>query len=822
MIRSLRNRLCTGLLALATSAQAGAAQVPPSKPEDGPATTRSIIDATWGDRAVCDAAATAPGTALTLWYKRPARVWDEALPIGNGRLGAMIFGGVADERMQLNEDSVWDGGPEDPANPAGLKALPEIRRLLFEGKNKEAVDLAGKTMMGKPTRIKSYQSLGELWFETPHLNGVTGYQRSLNLGQALATTTYVHEGVTFTREAFASAVDGLIVVRFTASKPASITFTALLKRQQNANCAVARDDPKSLELSGRVGKESGVRFAARLSAVASGGTVACAEGCLSVTGADSVTLLIAGATSYPGLANITGSVDAIDPVETCRSTVAKAVGKSYESMKAAHIADYRRLFDRVSIDLGTAPSEAAALPTDERLKKSGPPDPDLVETYFQYGRYLLISSSRPGGLPANLQGIWGWQMKMPWNGDFHTNINVQMNYWPAETANLADLHMPLFDLMDSLVKPGGRTAEVLYGAKGWVVHHLTNAWGYTAPADGPHGIWPVGGTWLALHPWEHYQFSGDKEFLKARGWPLMKGAARFIIDTLVEAPTGTPVAGKLVTNPSHSPDNRFKLPNGETHVFTYGATMDVMIIHELLTACIAASRVLDCDAPFRAECEKTLAKLAPVKISARTGGIQEWIEDYEETEVSHRHVSHMFGVHPGSMITATTPDLFEAARKSLNRRGDGATGWSLAWKINLWARLRDGDRTFKLLTNLIKGKTLPNLFDTCPPFQIDGNFGACAGVAEMLLQSHIRTAGGGYQIDLLPALPSAWPSGSFSGLRARGGVTVGARWKDGKLTEATLVSANGGPTTLAWNGKTTTVTLPKGQPVTVSKDLTVK
>jgi alpha-L-fucosidase 2 len=820
-----------GLIVLSALAAAPApAKKAPPPPETTPATARARIEATWHDRAALDpsAASAAPGTPLTLWYRKPARTWDEALPIGNGRLGAMVFGGVADERFQLNEDTLWDGFPTDPANPEGLKALPEIRRLLFEGKNKEAVDLAGKTMMGRPSRIKSYQSLGELWIETPHVEGVGGYQRRLDLGQALVATTWTHQGVTYAREAFATAADQVIAVRFTASKPGSVTFTAVLKRQQDAACAGAADDPRSLVLSGRIqradetGAERGLRFAARLTALSAGGTVTVADGKLSVAGADAVTLLVAGATSYPGLARVTGPVDAVDPAAVCRDAVAKAAAKPYEALREAHVADHRRLFGRVALDLGAPAPEAAALPTDERIKhikQSGAPDPGLVAMHFQLGRYLLIGSSRPGCMPANLQGLWGWQMGMPWNADFHTNINVQMNYWPAESANLAETHLPLFDLMDALVKPGGRTAQVLYGARGWVVHHLTDAWGFTAPADGPWGIWPVGGIWLALHPWEHYQFSGDREFLKTRGWPLMKGAARFILDFLVEAPPGTPAAGRLVTNPSHSPENSFKLPNGERHVFTYGATMDVMIIHELLTACIEASRVLDADADFRAECEKALARLAPVKISARTGGIQEWIEDYEETEPQHRHISHMFGIHPGSLVTAATPELFEAAKKTLNRRGDGATGWSLGWKTNLWARLRDGDRTFKLLTNLLKDKTLPNLFDTHPPFQIDGNFGACSGVAEMLLQSHIRTKAGGWQIDLLPALPSAWPAGSVTGLRARGGVTVGLRWKDGKLEEATLLSVNGGPVVVSAYGKTATVDLPKGQAVTLGADL---
>jgi alpha-L-fucosidase 2 len=415
-------------------------------------------------------------------------------------------------------------------------------------------------------------------------------------------------------------------------------------------------------------------------------------------------------------------------------------------------------------------------------------------------------------MPANLQGIWAWQLENPWNADFHININLQMNYWPAESTGLADCHLPLFDLMDTLVKPGARSAQVLYGARGWVVHHLTDAWGFTAPADGPWGIWPVGAAWLALHPWEHYQFSGDKEFLRQRGWPLMKGAAQFILDFLVEAPAGTPAAGKLVTNPSHSPENAFRLPNGEQHVFTYGAAMDIEIIHELLGACVEAARILGCDPEFSAQCQSALTRLAPVRISERTGGIQEWIEDYEEVEPQHRHVSHLFGLYPGSMFSLATPDLFVASRKSLERRGDGATGWSLGWKLNLWARLHDGDHAFKLLTNLLKDKTLPNLFDTHPPFQIDGNFGAVSGVAEMLLQSHVRTPNGGYEIHLLPALPSAWPDGSVKGLRARGGVTVDITWKNGKPIQAHLTASHPVKTTVRYGTTTRDVTLRANKP----------
>lgn len=748
---------------------------------------------------------------LQLWYTSPAKQWTEALPVGNGRLGAMIFGKYDHERIQLNEESVWAGSKINNNNPGASAHLPQIQAALFKGAYKDALNLSTQYLVGTPPRVRSYQPLGNLFINYAWKGTAQQYKRSLTLNTGIAATEYMVDGNKIIQEVYASAPQDVIVVSISATRPFDTEL--FLSREKDTheyksteNIAWFNgqiedaDDPEA----GPGGKH--LRFSGAMKIITDGKTVSLvtdSSAGYQVKAAKNITLLVTGATDY-NFDKLNVDAD-LNPIAICKTKLNKAAGFSPATLKQMHVKDHRSFFDRVHFSLGE--DENKTIPTNERLErvKSGTTDHGLIVLYYQYGRYLLMGSSRkPGKLPANLQGIWNESYKAPWNADFHTNINLQMNYWPAETGNLSETTIPLAHFMEKLTIPGGVTAREMYNANGWTLHHLTDAFGRTGVADGVWGVSPMAGPWMTFPLYRHYEFTGDTNYLRNTAYPVIKGSVAFVLDFLIPSPQGY-----LVTNPSHSPENAFFVPGTnrkESSQLCYASTIDIEIIQGLFNNFINAATLLHVDAGLVNRVKAAQQQLPPIKIGAN-GTIQEWIEDFEETEPGHRHMSHLLGLYPLNLISPQTPDLYVAAKKTIERRlanGGGHTGWSKAWIINFYARLQDGEKCGEQVQSLLQNSTLISLLSTHPPFQIDGNFGGAAGIAEMLLQSQNN------EIQILPALPSSWPSGSIKGLRARGGYTIAISWQSGKLTKLIITADKAGRHSIRYGNKVLKLFLKKG------------
>ncbi len=762
--------------------------------------------------------------SLKLWYNQPADAtatddpngwkddpeWLKALPLGNGSLGVMVFGDVNKERIQLNEESMWSGSPDDNDNPEASQHLGEIRRLLFEGKYREATELTNRTQIckgagtghgnGANVPFGCFQTLGDLWIDFGKEAPYENYYRELDLNDAVVRVSYSQKGINYRREFFASQPAQVMVARFTADKPGQISFSCTMNRPERYR---TRNENDQLIMEGALSDGKGgenLQYMARLKAVNKNGTVSYQDSTLTVSDADEVTLLLSASTDYVlDYPEFKGR----DFAGITRENLQKASKKTYEALLKAHLDEYQNYFNRVSLDI--TPAKLEEVPTDERLKqfKETKSDPRLAELLFQFGRYLMISSSRPGTLPANLQGIWANKIQTPWNADYHTDVNVQMNYWPAEVTNLPEMHLPLFDFIEMIARPGAKTARVQYNMEGWVVHPVSNVWGYTSPGEvASWGLHSGGGAWISTHIFEHYAFTLDKDFLK-RMYPVLENSVKFYLDWLVEDPE----TGKLVSGPAVSPENTFVSPDGSHSQISMGPAHDQQVIWQLFTDFLLASGELGIDTKLTDQVVRAKEKLAGPQIGS-DGRLMEWAEEFQEVEPGHRHISHLFAVHPGSQISIEkTPELAAAAKKSLDHRianGGGHTGWSAAWLISQYARLQETEKAKESLNTVLSKSTSPNLFGQHPPFQMDANFGATAGIAEMLLQSHTGI------IHLLPALPDDWSTGKVNGLRARGGYTIDMEWQDGKLIKSNIFSDNEGEATVRYGDKTQKVLLEAG------------